>query len=97
MLKYSITIYYRIESLWCDVNSLVHNNTLLYVRFCFVIFPSPLKLYWEKQDGQAHSKGDPNLGMDTKKTLHFPSEKTFKSEEVTLPGGHEVSISELKG
>ena len=73
MLKYSITIYYRNKSLRCDVDSLIDNNTLLYMRFCFVIFPSPLKLYWDKQYGQAHSKGDPNLGMDTKKTPQFPS------------------------
>ena len=62
-----------------------------------MIFLSPLKLYWEKCYGQVHSKGDPNLGMDTKKTPQFPSEKTFKSEEVSLPGGCERSISELKG
>lgn len=97
MLKYSITIYYRNKSLRCDVNSLIDNSTLLYVRFCFVIFPSPLKLYWEKLYGQAHRKRDPKLGMDTKKIPQFLSEKTFKSEEVSLPGWGEVSISELKG
>lgn len=31
------------------------------------------------------------------KRPQFPSEKTFKSEEVSLPGGRERSISELKG